>query len=138
MDRTKILWSWSDAIASGIFGTRKHYASSFGTLCPGYRTVIVSSQPETKNILSSGNDTLRQYRNNSHTQSPNYLEIDPNDRKTVARSGIQPNSLVLATGCSRCIAVSGTQQGWHLNAEQSTNIQSEWLVGTITYLTELL
>lgn len=138
MDRNEMLGYWNDAIASGTFLTSKHDPSSVGTPYPGYRTITVNSQPEIQGFLSSGNYTLRQYRNNNYPQSPYYIEIVPNDTSMVAGSGIQPYSPVPTTACDRFVAVSGVQQGWHLYAEQSANIQSKQSSGTLTYLTDLL
>jgi hypothetical protein len=138
MDKNEMLGYWKDAIASGTFVTSKHHPSSVGTPYPGYRTVTVNSQPEIQGFLSCGNYTLRQYRNNNYPQSPEYIEIVPMDTSMVAGSGIAPNSPIPTTACDRFVAVSGVQQGWHLYAEQSANIQSKLSSGSLTYLTDLL
>jgi hypothetical protein len=138
MDKNEMLGYWNDAIASGTFVTSNHDPSSVGTPYPSYRTVTVNSQPEIQGFLSSGNYTLKQYRNNRYPQSPEYIEIIPIDTTLVAGSGIAPNSLIPTTACDRFVAVSGVHQGWHLYAEQSANIQSNLSSGTLTYLTDLL
>ena len=138
MDRNEMLAHWNDAIANGTFLTSKHDPSSVGTPYPGYRTVTVKSQPEIQGFLASGDYTLRHYLNTNYPQSPDFIEIVPTDPSMVAGSGIQSNSPVPTTACDRFVAVSGVQQGWHLYAEQSVNIQSKQSNGTLTYLTDLL
>lgn len=138
MDRNELLTYWNDAIDNGTFLTSKHDPSSVGTLHPGYRTVTVQSLPEIQSFLKSGDFSLRQYQNADYPQSPDYIEIVPTDSSMVAGSGIQPNSPVPTTACDCFVVVSGFQQGWHLYAEKSVNIQSKQSNGTLTYLTDLL
>jgi hypothetical protein len=137
MNKDELLTDWNDAIDNGTFVTGKHDPSSVGTPYPGYRTVTVKSQAEIQGFLASGDYTLRRYHNNNYPQSPDYIEIVPAETSMVAGSGIQPNSPVPTTACDRFVAVSGRHQGWHLYAEQSTNIHNKSIIGDLTYLYDI-
>src|SRR5262249_13825485 len=138
LSRDDMLDHWRDAIAKGTFLTGKHDPSSVGTPHPKFRTVTVMSAPEIQSFIESGDFTLRLFQNKNQPQSPDYIEIVPNDPSMVAGSGIQPLSPVPTTACDRFVAVSGVQQGWHLFAEQSANIQKKQTTGDLTYLLDLL
>ena len=136
--RSSVLADWQNAIADGTFLTYKHDVASVGSGCPTYRTVSLLSQPELGQYLGSGNYDLRLYENRRQPASPLYFEIVPKDAGFVAGSGIQPNSGVPTIACNRFIAVSGVKQGWHLFAEQDSEIQKKQTNGDLNYLTDLL
>lgn len=137
-NKPSVLSDWQNAIGSGTFLTFKHDVSSVGSGCPTYRTVSLLSQPELGQYLGSGNYDVRLYENNRQPASPLYFEIVPKDIGFVAGSGIQPNSSVPTIACDRFIAVSGVKQGWHLFAEQESEIKKKQSNGDLTYLADLL
>ncbi len=135
--KSSVVSDWQNAISKGTFLTFKHDISSVGSGFPSYRSVSLLSQPELGQYLGSGNYDLRLYENNQQPTSPLYFEIIPKDIGFVAGSGIQPNSTVPTTACDRFIAVSGVKQGWHLFAEQESEIKSKQANGDLKYLTDL-
>lgn len=136
--KSSVVSDWHDAIANGSFLTFKHDVASVGSGCPTYRTVSLLSQPELGQFLGSGNYDVRLYENHKQPGSPLYVEIVPKDTGFVAGSGIQPNSAVPTIACDRFIAVSGVKQGWHLFAEQESEIKKKQAKGDLTFLTDLL
>lgn len=136
--KPSVVSDWQNAIAGGTFLTFKHDVSSVGSGCPSFRTVSLLSQPDLGQYLGSGNYDVRLYENNRQSASPLYFEIIPKDIGFVAGSGIQPNSAVPTIACDRFVAVSGVKQGWHLFAEQESEIKKKLASGDLTYLTDLL
>ncbi len=136
--RSSVLSDWQNAISSGTFLTYKHDVASVGSGAPGYRTVSLLSQPELGQYLGSGDYDLRLYENQRQPRSPIYIEVVPRNTSVVAGSGIQPNSLVPTVSCNRFVVVSGVNQGWHLFAEQDSQIQRKEANGDLTFLTDLL
>ena len=138
MNRDDLIDHWKDAINNGTFLTNKHDPASLGTSHPGYRTVTVMSAPEIKTFIETGDYTIRQFRNNDPKHTDEYYEIVPLDTSMVAGSGVQPLSPVPTTACDRFVAVSGEQQGWHLFAEESSQIAAKESSGDLTFQIELL
>lgn len=136
-DRDKLIYDWKDAIDNGTFLTSKHDPSSVGTLYPGYRTVTVNDSAELKKFLESGDFKVRKYHNNNPKHTDDYFQITPHDAGMVAGSGVQPHSPACSHPCDSFVAVSGANQGWHLFAEESVNIQQKETNGDITFITEL-
>jgi hypothetical protein len=135
--KSSVVSDWQDAIVKGTFLTFKHDVSSIGSGCTTYRTVSLLSQPELGQYLGSGNYDVRLYENNRQPTSPLYFEIVPTEAGFVVGSGIQPSSSVPTVSCNRFIVVSGVYQGWHLFAEQDSEIKKKQANGDLTYLTDL-
>ena len=136
-DRNELIGYWKDAIENGSFLTSKHDPSSVGTPHPGYRTVTVKGFSELRAFLESGDFKIRQYQNSNPNHTDGYYQITPNDSSMVAGSGVQPHSPTCSHPCDSFVAVSGVNQGWHLFAEESANIQQKEMNGNITFITEL-
>jgi hypothetical protein len=137
MNKEEFLDHWKDAIDKGTFLTGKHDPASLGTPYPTFRSVTIMSQPEIKVFLETGDYTLRRFHNNREPQSPEYIEITPNDPLIVAGSGVPSKTAFPTTACDRFIAVSGVKLDWHLFAEQSCQIQLKQASGDLTYLGDL-
>lgn len=136
-DRNELIDYWKDAIDNGTFLTSKHDPNSVGTPHPRYRTVTVKDSAELKTFLEGGDFKVRQFQNNNPNHTDGYYQVIPNDSSMVAGSGVQPHSPTCSHPCDSFVAVSGVNQGWHLFAEESANIQQKETNGDLTFITEL-
>ena len=137
LTRPSLLADWQTAVTAGTFLTFKHDIASVGSGSLRYRTVSMLSQPELQQFLNSGEFDLRVYENHQQPKSPLYIEIVPRDATFVAGSGIQANSGVPTDTCNRFIAVSGTNQGWHLFAERDVEIERRQKTGDLSFLRDV-
>ena len=127
-----------DALNQGTLLSPKHDPASVGTPFPGYRTVSTMDAPALLGFFQSGDYQAFGYTNTNPRHTPYYVEIIPTNPSVVPGSGVPPMSGTPATRCDRFVAVSGVQQGWHLFAEDSQNIQAKESQGALLSKYELL
>jgi len=72
----------------------------------------------------------------NYPNSPLYLEIVPNSTSTftVPASGVASHSPMASSRLDRIIAVSGTNQGWHIFGEDSQEIQIKISNNELTFI----
>jgi hypothetical protein len=136
-NRDDLLRVWDQAIDNGTFLTSKHDPKSVGTTLSKYRTVTVMETPGLKTFFQEGSFTIRQYENKNPKHTDGYYQIVPNDTSVAAGSGIEPHSPICSHPCDNFVAVSGADQGWHLYAEESVNIQAKETNGDLKFIVEL-
>jgi len=77
-------------------------------------------------IKSEGYDII-EYENTNYPNSPLYVEIKPypNSTFSVPASGVLENSPLASHALDRLVAVSGSNQGWHVFGEDSHAIENK-------------
>lgn len=137
INRDDLINHWKDAISNETFLADKHDPASLETAYSTYRTVIVKSASEIGTFIETEDYTIRQFRNNNSRHTPEYYEIVPMDTGIVTGSGVHPHSLIPTTACDRFVVVSGAREGWHLFAEESSQIAAKASSGGLTFQGEL-
>jgi hypothetical protein len=117
--------------------TPKHDVRNILSPQSTFRTIICMSNDNFATFLQNGDYQIREYINYDPSHTPPYFEITPNDPAIVPGSGIPHHSTVPTTSCDRFIVISGVNQGWHLLAEASVNIQAKISTGDLTVLGDL-
>jgi hypothetical protein len=138
MNRDDYIRAWAAAAQAGTLLTPKHDPSGLPTIQPGYRTVACMSPAELERYIAAGDYGIRVFTNNNPKHTPHYCELVPRDPAVVPGSGVPPMSPMPTTACDRFVAVSGRQQGWHLFAETSANIQAKEQAGHLSLYLEFL
>lgn len=139
MNKDDVKKQLKQAAQNGTLLTPKHDPANLSTTYPYYRTVLSHDLTQNlDNFIDSEDYTLREYRNNKYPNSPHYLEFEPYPRSTfsVPASGVAPNSPMASTALDRIVAVSGTNQGWHLFGEDSNEIAIKVNNGDISLIDE--
>lgn len=134
MDKSDYQAAWLQAMSSGTLLTPKHDPASVGVVYVKYRTVLSNELADNlESFVQGGQFNVIEYANTNHPQSPLYVEIVPTDPNfSVPGSGIPAYGSTPTSVCDRLIAVSGTQQGWHLHAESSAVIAGNVASGILT------
>lgn len=123
----------------GKLFTPKHDPSNLSTTYPYYRSVLSHGLAQNLyDFIDSGQYRVREYRNNRYPHSPIYLEIEPYPTSmfSVPASGVGSNSPMASTKLDRIVAVSGSNQGWHLFGEDSQTIQIKVNNDDLTLISE--
>lgn len=137
VSRTTLLSQWSNAISGGTFLTWKHDPASIGSGCPTFRSITLQSQIDLGQFLGLGNYDIHLYENTKKPMEPFYISIEPHDKSMVPGSGIKPFSSIPTSSCDRFVVVSGAKQGWHIYAENDTQIKVKESAGDLLYVGRL-
>ena len=124
MKRDNVKNYLSTAAKNNSLLTPKHDPANLSTTYDRYRTVLSHELAQNLDaFIESGEYTVREYYNRLYPDSP-YLEIEPYPGSffSVPASGVAPNSPFASTALDRIVAVSGTNQGWHIFGEDSGEI----------------
>lgn len=137
MTKADYIGIFQRAIEEGTFLTDKHHPSGVGVTHDRYRTVTVQDPSGLYDYLGTGEFILRQYHNSRYPQTPEYIVLCPNAPEYVAGSGIPPHSVDPTHPCDCLVVASGMKQGWHVHAEQQSEIDTSVDSGRLTYLGEV-
>jgi hypothetical protein len=139
MDKDVVKNYLSTAAQNNSLLTPKHNPANLSTTFDVYRTVLSHDLAQNLDtFIDSGEYVVREYHNNLYPNSPHYLEIEPYPGSTfsVPASGVAPNSPFASTALDRIVAVSGTNQGWHIFGEDSSEIALKVNRGNLTFIEE--
>ena len=117
---------WKEAAESGSLLTPKHDPNN--RTFTEIRSVLTQEMSGSlKEFIGSPDYSVKHYKDNNHLSGPGYFEVipNPNSEFDVLGSGIYPMSPQLNTPQDRLIVVSGSNQGWHVFTEQSTEIEKK-------------
>ena len=123
-----------NADTNGTLMTPKHDPNNLSTTYSSFRTVLSYELANSlSGFISSGQFTATEYENTKYPHSPIYIEIAPQPGSTfsVPASGVAANSPMASTALDRIIAVSGTNQGWHIFGEDSQVVQRKLSQGDL-------
>jgi hypothetical protein len=128
-----------NAAQNNLLLTPKHDPANLTTTYSTYSTVLSHDLAQNlDNFIESGEYIVREYHNNLYPNSPYYLEIEPYPGSTfsVPASGVAPYSPLASTALDRIVAVSGTNQGWHIFGEDSNEIALKLNNDNLTFIDE--
>jgi hypothetical protein len=125
---------------SGTLMTAKHDPKSLGTIYAKYRTVLSHEVAEDlEEFIISGEFTVKEYENLKFPASSLYFVIQPTGNTTysIPASGVPANSPFATSAVDRLVAVSGSNQGWHLFGESNSVIQQKLSAGDLKFKGDL-
>ena len=140
MKKDDVKKQFKSSAQKGTLLTSKHDPANLSTTYDEYRSVLSHGlAQDLDNFIDSEEYVLREYHNNKYPNSPHYLEFEPYSTSTfsVPASGVAPNSPMASTALDRVVAVSGTNQGWHLFGEDSNKIAIKVNNGDLTLIEEI-
>ena len=140
MTKEEIVSEWGAALDSGSFLAPKHDAASLSITFAKFRTVLTpEASSSLVSFIKSGSYSIRQYMDNNYKSGAGIFEIIPSGASPfkVAGSGVQSGSLTPSGSYDRLVVVSGSQQGWHVYAEDSSRITGSAGTGRWTCQYEL-
>ncbi len=135
MDRKTLTGSWVGAAQSGSLLTAKHDPNNLSITFDSYRTVLdhaVSASLES--FIVSGAYNITKYEDARHPNGAGYFEVTPKPGSgfTVFGSAVLSGTITPTGSLDRLVFVSGSNQGWHVYAESSTQISSSVASGRLT------
>lgn len=125
MHKDEIINQWTGSMESGTFLTPKHDPNNLSTTYDSYRTVLrpeMSASLDT--FIRSRNFSINVYQDKRYNNL--YYEIVSTDSSySQLANGVPSGSIQTGSFCDRLVVVSGSQQGWHIMGEDSSNINQE-------------
>jgi hypothetical protein len=125
MNKNDFINQLTTAAGQGTLLTPKHDPNNLGTTYQDYRSVLTAELVRNLNgFIAAGSYTVTEYHNNNFPNSPYYMVIepDPSSGFQIPASGVAAHSPNPTAPLDRLVAVSGTQQGWHLMGEDHGTI----------------
>lgn len=131
----------NEAVDNNTLLTGKHDPNNLSLIMKDFRSVIsheVSSSLSA--FIKSGNYTVHEYENQNPKHVPYYMKIIPGSGTTfnVAGSGITSYSTIPSSVLDTLIVVSGSNIGWHIFAENQSDINNKVVSGYLMDKGQLL
>jgi len=140
MTKPQIVSEWTKALDSGTFLAPKHDPASLSITFASFRTVLTpEASSSLASFIKSGDYSVRQYEDSKFPNGPGIFEIVPSGSSPfkVAGSGVASGSLTPSGSYDRLVVVSGSNQGWHTYAEDSSRITGSAGSGRWTFKQEV-
>ncbi|MBN8616506.1 MAG: hypothetical protein J0L92_38330 [Deltaproteobacteria bacterium] len=133
-DREELIRSWSDAATSGSLLTAKHDPNGVVAPAASYRSVLTHQMSASlESFVQSGRYVIRQYHDSQYPKGAGYFEVapDPASGFSVVGSGVPSGSMAPTGSLDRLVFVSGSNQGWHVYAESTSDIAAMVAAGRL-------
>lgn len=140
VNRTDLTREWEKAIDSGTFLTPKHDPAELSITWDRFRTVL-SHEAAAKfdGFIKSGEYGIRMYEDSKFPKSSGLFEIIPSGKYpfSVAGSGVPSGSITPSGDHDRLVVAYGKKDGWHVYAENATQISGSITSGRLVLKYEL-